>query len=117
MTFHKFLGDSKMFAYDKYYRECKQQNKPFIKSKINPVHKNHLVTADLITCDYILSEPKQIKIQKLITDEINFVNSNNSNSFNDYNIDEELVWIDGVSSEHLDFLCNSLFDLIYQTHD
>ena len=36
MTFHKYLADSKMFEYDKHYRECKQQNKPFIKSKINP---------------------------------------------------------------------------------
>ena len=47
MTFHKYLGDSKMFEYDKYYRECRQQNKPFIKAKINPVHGNYFVQIDL----------------------------------------------------------------------
>ena len=40
MTFHKYLADSKMFEYDKHYRECQQQKKPFIKSKINPLLYN-----------------------------------------------------------------------------
>ena len=29
MTSHKYLGDSKMFEYDRHYRECQQENKPF----------------------------------------------------------------------------------------
>ena len=53
MTFHKYIADSKMFEYDKHYRECQQQNKPFIKSKINPVHGNYSITIDLMTCDYV----------------------------------------------------------------
>ena len=56
MTFHKYIADSKMFEYDKHYRECQQQNKPFIKSKINPVHGNYTVTIDLMTCNYVFSE-------------------------------------------------------------
>ena len=30
MTFLGYLGDSKIFEYEKYYVECKQLNKPFI---------------------------------------------------------------------------------------
>ena len=55
MTFHKYLGDSKMFEYDKYYRECKQLNKPFIKARINSRNKNYYVQIDLMTCNYELS--------------------------------------------------------------
>jgi hypothetical protein len=49
---HKYVGDSKMFEYDKYFRECQQLNKPFIKAKTNPVHKNYFVQIDMMTCDY-----------------------------------------------------------------
>ena len=58
MTFHKYLADSKMFEYDKHYRECQQQNKPFIKSKINPSHGNYTVNIDLweLTADISYSK-------------------------------------------------------------
>ena len=111
MTFHKYLADSKMFEYDKHYRECSQQNKPFIKSKINPVHGNYTINVDLMPCNYVFSESDQIKIEQLIQNEKKFVNSNSQKPFNDYTIDEELIWIDGVSSEHMDFFCNSIYDL------
>jgi hypothetical protein len=117
MTFHKYLADSKMFEYDKHYRECKQENKPFIKSKINPVHSNYSITVDLMTCNYVLLESEQNEIKKLIQDEIKFVNSNCNNPFNDYTINEELLWIDGVSSEHMDFLCSSIYDLTQKYHN
>ena len=76
MTFHKYLADSKMFEYDKHYRECQQQNKPFIKSKINPLHGNYSVNVDLMTCDYVFSKLELNEIIKLIHDEKKFVNSN-----------------------------------------
>ena len=76
MTDHKYLGDSKMFEYDKHYRECQQSNKPFIKSRINPSHGNFFVQIDLMTCNYNLSELDQKEIQQLIHDEIKFVKSN-----------------------------------------
>ena len=117
MTFHKYLADSKMFEYDKHYRECKQENKPFIKSKINPIHGNYCINVDLMTCDYVLSESEQNEINQLIKDEIRFVNLNCKNPFNDYTIDEELLWIDGVSLEHMDFLCESIYDLIQKYRD
>ncbi|MCG3780290.1 MAG: hypothetical protein JW390_50145 [Nitrosopumilus sp.] len=117
MSFHKYIGDSKMFEYDKYYRDCKQQNKPFIKAKLNPIHGNFTINIDLIPCNYIFLELEKKEIKKLIKNEIKFVNSNCKNSFNDYTIDEDLIWIDGVSSEHVDFMCNSLYDLIKKHHN
>ncbi len=117
MSFHKYIGDSKMFEYDKYYRDCKQQNKPFIKAKLNPIHGNYTINVDLIPCNYIFLELEKKEIKKLIKNEITFVNSNCKNSFNDYTIDEDLIWIDGVSSEHVDFMCTSLYDLIKKHHN
>jgi hypothetical protein len=117
MTFHKYLADSKMFEYDKHYRECQQQNKPFIKSKINPVHGNYTINVDLMPCNYVFSEFELIKIEQLIQNEKKFVNSNSQKPFNDYTIDEELIWIDGVSSKHMDFFCNSIYDLSQKYHD
>ena len=75
MAFHKYLIDSKMFEYDKHYRECQQQNKPFIKAKINPSHGNYYVQIDLITCNYELSNQEQDEIKKLAKNEINPVDS------------------------------------------
>ena len=117
MTFHKYLADSKMFEYEKHYKECQQQNKPFIKSKINPIHGNYTINVDLMPCNYVFSKSEQLKIEQLIQDEIKFVNSNCENSFNDYTINEELIWIDGVSSEHMDYFCNSVYDLSQKFHN
>ena len=117
MTFHKYLGDSKMFEYDKHYRECQQQNKPFIKAKINPAHGNYYVNLDLMTCNYVFSELEQCEIKTLIETEIKFVKSNFSDSFKGYSVNEEVIWIDGVSSEHVDSLCVSLYDLTQKHHD
>ena len=112
MTIQKYLGDSKMFEYDKYYRECQQQNKPFIKAKTNPVHGNYFIQLDLMTCNCELSDKIQKEIQKLVKDEMDYVKSNLTYVFEGFSIDKELAWFDGVSSEHLDAFCNSLFDLL-----
>ena len=113
MTFHKYLGDSKMFEYDKYYRECKQLNKPFIKARINSKNKNYYVQIDLMTCNYVLSNQEQEEIKKLVQSEIEFVKLN----FQDYNIDKELAWFDGISAEHVDEFCKSLYDLTQKYHN
>ena len=116
MTFHKYLGDSKMFEYDKHYRECQQSNKPFIKFRINPSHGNFFVQIDLMTCNYNLSELDQKEIQQLIHDEIKFVKSNQICKFNDFNIDKEVAWFDGVSADHVHDFCESLYDLTQENH-
>ncbi len=113
MVFHKYLGDSKMFEYDKHYRECKQQNKPFIKAKINPKHGNYYVQIDLMTCNYELSIQEQQEFKKLVKNEVEFIQSD----FQNYNINKELAWFDGVSHEHVDEFCKSLYDLTQKYHN
>jgi len=117
VTFHKYLRDSKMFEYDKHYRECKQLNKPFIKAKINLRNKNYFVQIDLMTCNYKLSTPEQEEIRKLVQNEIEFVKSNSKSDFQDFSIDKELAWFDGISNEHVDEFCESLYDLTQKYHN
>jgi len=115
MIFHKYLGDSKMFEYDKHFRECKQLNKPFIKAKINHRNKNYFVQIDLMTCNYELSNQEQEEIKKLTQNEIEFVKSNSN--FQEFSIDKELAWFDGISNEHVDEFCESLYDLTQKYHN
>lgn len=113
MVFHKYLGDSKMFEYDKHYRECQQLNKPFIKAKINPVHQYYFVQIDLMTCNYELSIQEQEEIKQLVANEIKFVN----NKFFDFNIDKEIAWFNGIPTEHVENFCESLYDLTQKHHN
>ena len=62
-------------------------------------------------------ESMKEQFKNIIKNEIVFVNSNCRNPFNEYTIDEELIWIDGVSSEHMDFMCTSIYDLSQKYHD
>ncbi len=64
MSFKKYISDSKMFEYDKYYRKCAQINLPFIKARINQANRNYNVQIDLMPCNYIFSEEgiKYLKI-------------------------------------------------------
>lgn len=114
MTFHKYLGDSKMFEYDKHYKECQQLNKPFIKARTNPSHGNYYVQIDLITCNYELTKKEQEEIVQLFKNEMIFIKSS-SNVLN-FSIDKELAWFDGVSPEHVDDFCNYLYDLTQKYH-
>ena len=117
MTLCKYFGDSKMFEYDKYYRECRQQNMPFIKAKINPAHKNYFIQIDFLTCNYQLTEAEISQIDKLIQNEIDYVKVNSKYDFKGFNIDKELAWFDGVSIEHMDNFCGSLHDLTQKNHN
>ena len=117
MVFHKYLGDSKMFEYDKHYRECKQLNKPFIKARTNPRNGNYFVQIDLMTCNYTLSNQEQEEITKLIQLEIKFVKSHSKSNFQSFNIDKEFAWFDGISHEHIDKFCKNLYDLTQKYHN
>ena len=114
--FHKYVGDSKMFEYDKYYRECQQQNKPFIKAKTNPVHKNYFVQIDLMTCNYKLSKQEQEQIKKSVLGEMEYVKLKCDYDFGGFNVTSELSWFDGIPSEHVDDFCNGIYDLIRGLH-
>jgi len=117
MAFHKYLGDSKMFEYEKHYQECRQLNKPFIKARKNPGDGNYYVKIDLMTCNYELSNQEQEEIKKLVQNEIAFVKLNSKSDFQSFNIDQELAWFDGISPEHVDNFCNSLYDLTQKYHN
>ena len=69
-----------------------------------------------MTCDYNLSKKTQIEINKLIQTEIDYVNLNSKHVFEGYNIDKEIAWFDGVSVEHIDDFCNTLYDVIEKFH-
>ena len=114
MTFEKYLGDSKMFEYDKHYRECQQLNKPFIKARKNPTHGKYYVQIDLATCNYELTKKEQEEMIKLFTTKTSFRKS--SSNIQNFSIDKELTWFDGVSSEHVDDFCNYLYDLTQKYH-
>ncbi|QMU54850.1 MAG: hypothetical protein GKS07_08175 [Nitrosopumilus sp.] len=114
--FHKYVGDSKMFEYDKYYRECQQENKPFIKAKTNPVHKNYFIQIDLMPCNRELSSEEQEEIKKLVLVEMEYVKSKCDYDFGGFNITSELSWFDGIPSEHVDDFCNGVYDLVQGRH-
>jgi len=117
MIFHKYIRDSKMFEYDKYYRECQQLNKPFIKARINPKQGSYFVQIDLMPCHYDFFSLEQEEIKKLTQNEIKFVKSTSTFNFNGFNIDKELAWFDGISPEHVNDFCESLYDLTQKYHN
>ena len=116
MTFPKYLGDSKMFEYDKHYRECQQLNKPFIKAKINPQHGNYFVQIDLMTCNYFFTDFEIEEMKKMIQTELEFAQGPAKSFAQEFSIDKELAWFDGISSYRLDNFCSSLYDLTQKNH-
>ena len=94
MSAKKYIGDSKMFEYDKYYRECKQLNKPFVKARTSAEGKDYFVQIDLMTCNYELSKQSQKEINQYVQNEIDFVMSSTDNYFRGYHIDKEIAWFE-----------------------
>ena len=111
MVSRKYISDSKMFEYDKYYQACKEQMKPFIKAKKSPIHGNYFVQIDMMPCGYTLSKLEQSLVRDLIEDEMRYIESNSMHAFRGFSIDKELAWFDGVSVKRVDSFCNSLYDI------
>ena len=111
MTFKKYLGDSKMFEYDKHYRDCQQFDKPFIKAKVNPQHGNYFVQIDLMPCNYKFSKNDEKQLEKMTESENNYLQSNSEPKLQGFSITSELAWFDGVSAKNLDSFCNALYDM------
>ena len=118
MPLKKFIADSKMFEYDRHYRECHQNNQPFIKARINPVNGNYYVQIDLITCNYNLSIDGKNNMTQLFENEIEFLKSHTDfkSSFKGYNVDKELSWFDGILSTRLNVFCENLYDVAEKHH-
>lgn len=109
----KWEIDAKAFELDKYYRDCKYNNQPFIKARKNMDNPNYYVTIDLITCDYKLDKKTKEELKGVFEGEKKFLKSNNSTefSFKGFNIQEELSYFDGVTSERLE----NFLEKTYQT--
>ena len=116
MGFTKYLLDSKMFEYDKHFRECQQLNKPFIKAKTNPKHGNYFVQIDLMTCNYNFTQSEIQTMKKMIEVESNSFQDNTKYSVPEFNIDKELAWFDGITSSRIDDFCSYLYDLTQKNH-
>ena len=116
MGFMKYLLDSKMFEYDKHYRECRQLNKPFIKAKINPKHGHYLVQIDLMTCNYYFTEEEIQKMKNMTKTEFKFIQASEKLPSQEFSIDKDIAWFDGISSSRVDIFCTSLFELTQENH-
>ena len=109
----KFLSDSKMFEFEKFYRECQKNNVPFIKAKINPIDNNYLVQMDLMTCQNNFENENYEIISKLFEDEKEFLKEKKLDSvFKGCNVNKEVVWFDGILPKRLDSFCETLFDSV-----
>jgi hypothetical protein len=119
MSLKKFIADSKMFEYDKHYRECFQNIQPFIKARINPSNGNYYVKIDLMPCRYNLTEKGLDHVTQLFENEIAILESiaHPKSSFKGYNVDKELSWFDGVLPARLNLFCEHLYDLSQNYHN
>lgn len=119
MTMKKFIADSKMFEYDKHYRECQQNNQPFIKARINPINGNYNAQIDLMTCDYNLTLNGQNQMKEFFESEIAFLklDSHLESCFKGYSVNKELLWFDGVLPTRLIYFCEKLYELSQMYHD
>lgn len=102
-----------MFEYDKHYRDCTQNNQPFIKARINPANQNYYVQIDLLTCDYRFSKEGLRHLTKSFEDEKTCQKNGN---FIDYSVGDELSWIDGVAPKHLEQFCDNIYELSQKYH-
>ena len=116
MTFRKYIGDSKMFEYDNHFRSCQSLNKPFIKAKINPKTNDYFVQIDLMPCTYELTGKEQEEIKNLAKNTMSLIPSSTGPEFDNFSINKELAWFDGIPADNLDNFCNNLFDLVCERH-
>ncbi len=116
MNLKKYIIDSKMFEYDRHYRECQQSNQPFIKARINPSNGNYYVQIDMMPCDYEFTIDGEKQLKKLFDDEVSFLESYLKSSFNGSSINKELSWFDGVLPDRLVLFCDKLYELSQNYH-
>ncbi|QUC65336.1 hypothetical protein NsoK4_03580 [Nitrosopumilus sp. K4] len=110
MAIKKYIADSKMFEYDKHYRNCMQNNMPFIKAKTNPLNGHYHVQIDLMPCGRVFTEEGKQNLKKLFESELELLKpKTNSKPLPDYSVEQELSWIDEVLPERLDGFCETLY--------
>jgi len=118
MTLKKYIIDSKMFEYERHYKECQQSNQPFIKARINPGNGNYYVQIDLMPCDYKLTIEGENQLRNLFEDEVTFLKLSSYLKYlsNHSSINKELSWFDGVLPDRLVLFCEKLYELSQNYH-
>ena len=100
----KWIVDSKAFEYDRHYSNCKKENRPFIKARINRETGNYLIFLDMATCNYKLSEKSMTQIYDLF------------NTYGDFpkkqSITSELCTFDGIKQTKLNEFLSSICKII-----
>ena len=119
MSLKKFIFNSKMFEYDKHYRDCTQSNQPFIKAKTNPVTGHYHVQIDLLPCHYALTDKGMTELKKLFEKETEHLSKTikNTSYETNYSITKELSWVDGVLPSRLNAFCETLYEFTQKHHD
>jgi len=103
----KWIVDAKAFEYDRHYSDCRKENRPFIKARINLETGNHLVFLDMATCNYKLTEKKMKQIQELFNSE--------SSAPKHCEITSEFCTFDGILQQKLNYFLSDLYDIVQIT--
>ena len=117
MHLKKYIIDSKMFEYDKHYRDCVQSAQPFIKAKINPIHGKYHVQIDLMPCNYKFSKEGLDNLKSLFENEIKHKSNTLKTKLPPYSIQDEISWVNGVSPLRLNEFCELLYEFSQKYHE
>ena len=110
MAVPKYVGDSKMFEYDRHYGDCQHLGRPFVRARVNPLHGNYLVRLDMAPCGRMLSRDAESRLKTMARDE-----DSRPDSQVTFCITPELAWFDGITACSLDSFCSLLYDVAVRT--
>lgn len=100
----KWIVDAKAFEYDKHYSDCRKENRPYIKARINRETGNYLIFLDMATCNYKLSEKPMNQINDLFITYGVFPKKQSLTS--------ELCTFDGIKQTKLNRFLNEISEII-----
>ncbi len=99
-----WIVDAKAFEYDRHYSDCRKENRPFIKARINRETGNYLIFLDMATCNYKLSEKSMSQIHDLFHTDGDFPKKQS--------ITSELCTFDGIKQTKLNGFLSSVYKII-----
>ena len=102
-----WIIDAKAFEYDRHYSECKKNNQPFIKARINLETKRYLIFLDMAGCDYRISKTGLKKLQSFFE----------KNPDTHVTLDREYCTFDGVSEGALNQFLVFLYDITQEYNE
>jgi len=100
----KWIVDAKAFEYDRHYSDCRKENQPFIKARINRETGNYLIFLDMATCNYKLSEKSMNQINDLFNIDGDIPKKQS--------ITSEFCTFDGIKQTKLNGFLSSMCEII-----